>query len=129
MKISVDFKGGDAVMQALRRLGDKAPDAMGKALYQEATDIIHEAESLTPVDTGVLKGSAFVALPEQRGAEVSVTLGYGQAAMAYAEVQHEELSYYHTPPTQAKFLEQPFQEAVNNGIEQRIAYTLQQELA
>ena len=127
MKISVDFKGGDAVMRALRLLGEKAPDAMGKALYQEANDIIREAKVLTPVDTGVLKGSAFVNLPDVSGSEVSVTLGYGQAASAYAEVQHEELSYYHKPPTQAKFLEQPFMEATQNGIEQRIAYKLQQE--
>lgn len=127
MKISVDFKGGEEVMRALRLLGEKAPDAMGKALYQEGNDILREAKVLTPVDTGVLKGSAFVNLPEVSGAEVSVTLGYGQAASAYAEIQHEELSYYHKPPTQAKFLEQPFQEAANNGIEQRIAYKLQQE--
>lgn len=127
MKISVDFKGGEAVMRALRLLGDKAPEAMGKALYQEGNDILREAKVLTPVDTGVLKGSAFVNLPEVSGAAVSVTLGYGQAAKDYAEVQHEELSYYHKPPTQAKFLEQPFNDAVNNGMEQRIAYKLQQE--
>lgn len=127
MKISVDFKGGDAVMRALRLLGEKSPDAMGKALYQEGNDILREAKVLTPVDTGVLKGSAFVNLPEVSGAAVSVTLGYGQAAKEYAELQHEELSYYHKPPTQAKFLEQPFHEAVNNGMEQRIAYKLQQE--
>ena len=127
MKISVDFKGGDAVMRALRLLGEKAPGAMGKALYQEANDIIREAKVLTPIDTGVLRGSAFVNTPQVNGSGVSVTLGYGQAASDYAEVQHEELSYYHRPPTQAKFLEQPFNEAVNNGIDQRIAHKLQQE--
>lgn len=127
MKISVDFKGGEGVMRALRLLGEKAPDAMGQALYQEANDIIREAEVLTPFDEGTLQGSAFVNLPEVSGASVSVTLGYGQAASAYAEVQHEELSYYHKPPTQAKFLEQPFNEAVGNGMEQRITYKLQQE--
>jgi hypothetical protein len=127
MKIAIDFRGGDAVMRALRLLGEKSPDAMGKALYQEANDIIREAKALTPYDTGVLHGSAFVNLPEARGAEVSVTLGYGQAAKEYAELQHEELSYYHKPPTQAKFLEQPFHEAANNGMGQRIAYKLQQE--
>ena len=127
MKISVDFKGGDAVMRALRLLGEKAPDAMGKALYQEANDIIREAKVLTPIDTGVLRGSAFVNTPQVNGSGVSVTLGYGQAASDYAEVQHEELSYYHRPPTQAKFLEQPFNEAVNNGIDRRIAHKLQQE--
>lgn len=114
-------------MRALRLLGEKAPDAMGQALYQEANDIIREAEVLTPFDEGTLQGSAFVNLPEVSGASVSVTLGYGQAASAYAEVQHEELSYYHKPPTQAKFLEQPFNEAVGNGMEQRITYKLQQE--
>lgn len=127
MKISVDFKGGEEVMRALRLLGEKAPSAMGSALYQEANDILREAKVLTPFDTGVLAGSAFVDTPQINGAEVSVTLGYGQAAKEYAELQHEELSYYHKPPTQAKFLEQPFQEAASNGMEQRIAYKLQQE--
>jgi hypothetical protein len=101
---------------------------MGKALYQEGNDILRAAKVLTPVDTGVLKGSGFVNRPEVTGAEVSVTLGFGGAASAYAEVQHEELSYYHKPPTQAKYLEQPFTEAVNSGMEQRIARKLQQEL-
>lgn len=127
MKISVDFKGGDEVMRALRLLGEKAPDAMGKSLYQEGNDILRAAKVLTPIDTGVLRGSAFVNLPEVNGSEVSVTLGYGQAAKDYAEVQHEELSYYHKPPTQAKYLEQPFNEAVANGMEQRITSKLQQE--
>lgn len=128
MKFSVDFKGGDTVMRALRLLGEKAPDGMGKALYQEGNDILRAAKVLTPVDTGVLKGSGFVNRPEVTGAEVSVTLGFGGAASAYAEVQHEELSYYHKPPTQAKYLEQPFTDAVNSGMEQRIARKLQQEL-
>lgn len=127
MKISVDFKGGEEVMRALRLLGEKAPNAMGAALYQESNDIIREAKVLTPFREGTLAGSAFVNHPNVSGAEVSVTLGYGQAASAYAEVQHEELSYYHKPPTQAKFLEQPFNEAVGNGMEQRITYKLQQE--
>ena len=127
MKISVDFKGGDAVMRDLRLLGEKAPDAMGKALYQEANDIIREAKVLTPIDTGVLRGSAFVNLPQASGQEVGVTLGYGQAASAYAEVQHNELSYYHKPPTQALFLEQPFNAAINSGMDKRIAHKLQQE--
>ena len=127
MKISVDFKGGQEVMRALRLLGDKAPQAMGSALYQEANDIIRAAKVLTPFDTGVLEGSAFVNNPQITGSEVTVELGYGQAAKEYAEVQHEERSYYHKPPTQAKFLEQPFLEAVNNGMEQRIAHKLQQE--
>lgn len=127
MKFSVDFKGGDEVMRALRLLGGKAPDAMGEALYQEGNDILRASKVIVPFKDGVLQGSAFVNRPEVNGAEVSVTLGYGQAAAAYAEVQHEELSYYHKPPTQAKYLEQPFQEAAESGMEQRIAHKLQQE--
>lgn len=127
MKIAIDFKGGEEVMRALRLLGEKAPDAMGSALYQEGNDILRASKEIVPVDTGILKGSAFVNLPVVNGDEVSVTLGYGQAAKEYAEVQHEELSYYHKPPTQAKYLEQPFQEAVDSGMDQRIARKLQQE--
>lgn len=128
MKIGVTIKGTDAVLKALRLLGANAPKAMGAALYQEGNDILRAAKAITPVDTGVLKGSGFVNLPVHSGSAVSVTLGFGGAASAYAEVQHEELSYYHTPPTQAKYLEQPFHEAVNSGMDRRLARKLIQEL-
>lgn len=128
MKISVDFKGTKDVMDTLSRLGSKAPEAMGKALYQEANDIMTAAKALTPFDTGVLQGSGAVNMPVVSQGEVSVTLGFGGAASAYAEVQHNELSYYHKPPTQAIFLEQPFNEAVTNGMDTRIADKLKAEL-
>ncbi len=127
MKIAIDFKGGESVMRALRLLGEKAPDAMGSALYQEGNDILRASKELVPVRDGPLKGSAHIQGPFINGSEVSVEIGYGGAASEYAEVQHEELSYYHKPPTQAKYLEQPFHEAVESGMDQRIAHKLQQE--
>lgn len=115
-------------MRTLRLLGEKAPDAMGSALYQEGNDILRAAKEITPFDEGVLRGSGFVDLPKVSGGEVTVDLGFGGAASDYAEVQHEELSYYHKPPTQALFLEQPFNEAVANGMDVRIADKLKAEL-
>lgn len=72
------------------------------------------AKDLTPVDTGALKNSGIVDLPVISGSDVAVKIGFGGAASDYAEVQHEELSYYHKPPTQAKYLEQPLQEAAED---------------
>ena len=128
MKISVDFKGSDEVMKHLTKLQERAPNALGKALYEEANDILRASLILVPVDTGVLKGSGLVENPQMHGSEVSVAIGYGGAASAYAEVQHEELSFKHTPPTQALYLSQPFNEAVKNGMDERIAATIKREL-
>lgn len=126
MKFEFELKGIEEVDRAMRLLEEQAPKAMGKALWNEANDIMRAAKILTPVDTGVLKGSGHVPLPEDSGHEVTVTMGFGGAAAAYAEVQHEELSYYHDPPTQAKYLEQPFYEAVQDGIGLRIAKSLRE---
>ncbi len=128
MKISVEFKGTEKVMKALQALGERAQKAMGAALYQEGNDILRAAKIITPVKTGVLKGSGFVGMPQYSGASVTVDIGFGGAASAYAVIQHEELDYKHTPPTQAKYLEQPFMAAAKNGMGQRIANKLQKEL-
>lgn len=125
--MEIELKGQAEVARAMRLLGAKAPKAMGKALWNEGNQIMKAAKAITPVDESVLKGSGITALPEYTDDGVSVTLGFGGAARAYAEVQHEELSYYHKPPTQAKFLEQPFQEAVD-GMGLRIAQDLWSKL-
>lgn len=128
MKIAIDIKGNIAVQKALLKLGKDAPRAMGSALYQEANDILRVSQTLVPVDTATLKGSGMVGMPAISRDVVTVQIGYGGAASAYAEVQHEELSYQHKPPTQAKYLEQPFLEATQNGMDVRIADKLEKEL-
>lgn len=114
LKIAIDIKGRAEMERAIRVLGENGLKAMASALWSEGTRIMEQAKDLTPVDTGVLKNSGIVDLPMISGSDVFVKMGFGGAATAYAETQHEELSYYHKPPTQAKYLEQPLREAAED---------------
>lgn len=59
---------------------------------------------------GTLRASGTVHEPERHGRQVSVTLSYGGAAEAYAEVQHERMDFHHTTG-QAKYLESVLNES------------------
>ena len=96
--------------------------AAAAAAYQEATNIMAEAKPLCPVDNGFLKASGHVRMPEIDGARVTVTMGFGGVAEAYALVQHENLDFHHNVG-QAKFLEQPFA-AAKSGLAGRMAETM-----
>lgn len=78
-----------------------------KMLKAMAEEIKGKSQTLCPVDTGVLKGSAYVQEID-RGWEI----GYGGAAAAYALEQHENLDYFHNVG-QAKYLEMAFIEVTN----------------
>lgn len=123
MKIEFDVAGTEEMKRLLRLLGKKSTTVLGRAMWREATMIMNASRAIVPVKTGVLKASGHVQLPVYDGQSVLVTLGYGGAASAYAEVQHEEESYYHTPPTQYKYLQQPF-EFASKGILERLAAVL-----
>lgn len=127
LKISIDIKGRAEMERAIRVLGENGPKAMASALWNEGTRIMERAKDIVPVDTTALQGSGMVDFPVISGSDVSVKMGFGGPASAYAEVQHEELSYYHKPPTQAKYLEQPLQEA-SEDMGFRLAKELWDEL-
>lgn len=119
----VEIRGANVLVQGLETLGAEALPALASAVFQEAERIMTEAKTqYVPVDTGVLRDSGFVSPPEIGGMEVSVTLGFGGAASAYALVQHERLDYTHTVGG-PKYLERPVLNATN-GMEDRLAETL-----
>ena len=103
-----------------RRLAEQIaaqPHRAAAALYQEAELIMTEAKRLTPVDTGALKGSGHVNLPEWHGRECQVVMSFGGPAASYATAVHENLSMRHKPPTMAKFLEVPVRIAAEHLLE------------
>lgn len=105
--ISVTILGIDRLMAKLATAGVLAEVATGGALYRVANRIFAESQREVPVDTGTLRASGHVTLPEKRGAETVVTIGYGGPAQAYAFWVHERLDLHHAPPTKAKYLEDP----------------------
>ena len=117
-------KGATEMIATLKRIAAKFPDRVAAALYTEAQVIMTASKRLVPVETGILRASGQVAMPERNGRRISVTLSYGGAAEPYAIVQHESLDFKHPNGGQAKFLEQPLNEAMSD-MNARLAARLQ----
>jgi len=100
----------------------QATKRLAGPMFTEAERIMTRAKKLAPVDEGTLQGSGTVRQPRVTGIRVTVEMGFGGAALKYAMVQHERLDYKHTSG-QAKFLEQPVNEAVS-GFAARIGKSL-----
>lgn len=108
-----------AVLASLSKLGTSIPREAAGALSEVAEEIMTESQDLVPVDLGALKNSKFVQSPERASDGLSVTMGYGGEAAAYAEAVHEHPSatspqswlkgavHFQTPGTGPKFLERP----------------------
>jgi len=105
------LKGTAEMKQNLKKLGVRAEHVLGQALYEEGERIMGESKLVVPVDTGTLKSSGHVTLPQKVGRFVRVVLSYGGAAAPYAIYVHENLTARHKPPTRNKYLEEPFKKA------------------
>lgn len=100
--MSIAITGAKFISQSLQLAGKRMTDAMGGAVYKEASRIIAKSALLTPVDTGRLRASAFVSSPQRKGGDLTVTMGYGTD---YAAAVHERHA------TKKKFLRIPFNDA------------------
>lgn len=110
--IKVQVTGMDRLLARLRREPAQIAQATAAALYIEAEQTMTEAKELTPVDTGALRSSGHVQMPQVTDRGVSVEMGFGGVAggggdgVGYAVYVHENLTAHH-PVGQAKFLEVP----------------------
>ncbi len=109
-----------ALSEKLGLIASQAPQVMAGELYREAQGVMSTALPITPILTGALRRSGHVDEPEIAGETISVTLGFGGDAAPYAVYVHENLVARHNPPTQAKFLEVPLNDALP-GMPDRIA--------
>ena len=103
--IHMGLEGLEELDALLEQLSDPEP-MVSAALFAEAEEIMGEAKLLTPVETGALRSSGHVQLPERNGTSISVEFGFGGPAIPYALRQHEDMTLHH-PVGQAKFLEIP----------------------
>jgi hypothetical protein len=123
--ITFEIKGDIELLTALRIAQQRSPLAVAKAIWEEANLIFAKSQVLVPVDTGVLRGSGGVSAPQQGPQGAFVDIFYGGPAAPYALYVHEIIGNYHEPPTQAKYLEQPFMESLDhlqNNIRRRIIH-------
>jgi hypothetical protein len=125
--LTIQVKGLREVIARLGAVPQGVMQALETELYLEVNDVFIASQELVPVDTGALKSSGMVEGPIVDGTTVEVSIGYGGAAEDYALVVHEDLTAFHEPPTQAKYLEQPAVEAVE-GMSERLAAAVMERL-
>jgi hypothetical protein len=121
--ITLTLTGIEAVTQQLQRLVTAPIPPLREALRTEGNQIIRVANTLVPVDTGLLRSTGHVETPTQEGTMVSVALGYGQGLAPYAARIEFDVTLNHPHGGQAHFFQQPLF-AATNGFVQRIADVL-----
>lgn len=127
--ITLEVVGTPEVMARLGRIAMGTPINAGASLYRVGESIMTDSKAhYVPVDQGVLRASGYVAPPVEEPGAVSVTLGFGGPAQAYAEVQHERLDYHHKVG-QAKYLEIPTRIAMGGPGQLQMAADLQLAIA
>lgn len=107
-------------MRRLQELAQRDGEAFKAALYQEGEIEMTESKRRVPVDTGALRESGRAESVEN-GA--GVRLVYGDAAVDYAWIVHEDLDAYHDDGT-AKYLERPVLESLPH-LADRVATRMQ----
>lgn len=131
VNIKINMMGADAMLRLLTRTPVAAIPYVSTALNEEAQMIMAESQAyLVPVDNGDLARSAAILPPEVDNANISITMGYGGAASAYAMYIHELTESPSGKPINwskagsgAKYLETPTRRAIP-FIERRIFQTL-----
>jgi hypothetical protein len=81
--IEMDITGIEGVIKKLDKLKDIAHD-LAAGMFVLAEQVLTESKDLVPVDVGTLKASGYVEAPRVTPDRVTVRIGYGGAAHAYA---------------------------------------------
>ena len=85
---AITLKGAAELIATLERLGGDMNEIAAAALKQEAENIMADSkDNYVPVESGVLRSSAYVGDPQITQASIEVEMGYGGAASDYALVQ------------------------------------------
>jgi hypothetical protein len=118
--VTLEFTNLDRFRQALAAYQGDTVRAAAGALYREGERIMTRSkQEFVPVDTGALRASGRTQPPEVTSTSITVVLSFGGASAPYALVVHENLQAHHAVG-QAKYLEQPINEAVA-GMDARLA--------
>lgn len=116
MKISWSLKGADEISKRAAQWIKRYENATAAALYQEGLAIDAKAVAKTPVDSGRLRATHYVAPPVKDKGRMTVEIGFGTD---YAVYVHERTEVGH-PVGEAKFLEKALNERTS-GFKERMA--------
>lgn len=112
------IEGLEAMKVALQKTTERSINAARAAVYLEMNNIMADALPSTPKDTGALRSSGYVTLPESTP---MVEGGFGGPAADYAVTVHEDLSpkNWTTDGTGPKYLEHAIDQR-RGGMEQNL---------
>jgi len=126
---TITLIGADELIRLFARSDSpRTMPAVAQAVMEEAQIAFRNSQRIVPVDKSPLKQSGMILPPKISGTRVTVELGYGGAASAYAMRQHEDMTYLHKSGKSAKYLENPVRDRIPN-LEQRLYRRLQRILS
>ena len=121
--MKITWIGMDDLQALLAKGNNGAKSVTATALMEEAQLMFAESQRRVPVDLGDLRRSGIILPPVSSGNLVTIEMGYGGAASAYALIQHERQDFRHKDGKTWKYLETPVRERIPNlelRLQQRI---------
>ncbi len=100
--IKHDITGIKELEQKLNAYAIDAERAMLVAFTSAVVDIAGDADTMVPVDEGILRASQDIDFPKFSGRTMEATISYGGPSAPYALVQHENRDLYHPPKPPGK---------------------------
>lgn len=100
------------VVNNLEKVVGNLTAATPVAIFEALQPTFQKAKVYTPRETGRMVASGYLEITN-RGERPRVEMGFARGGQPdYTVLQHENLEFFHTPPTRAKFL----QSAVNEDM-------------
>lgn len=115
----ITWFGLDTLNSLLNKGATQGPTTTAIALNEEAQIMFAESQRRVPVKNGDLRRSGMILPPVTSGNYITIEMGYGGAASAYALIQHERQDFRHKEGKTWKYLEGPVRERIPN-LEMRL---------
>lgn len=105
---TIKVEGLAKFQEVVRHLEFALQVTVAEVLYDHMLDVMDQAKTLCPFETGALMESGRVNRARISGGQITVDLDFGvEPPISYAVEQHENLALNHPGGKQAKFLETP----------------------
>lgn len=112
MIVQFEWRATERILSELKDAQKRYPEAVEGALIEMAEKVMDRSVELTPVQTGRLRNSAYIAVPATTGQPGVVVLGYG----AHHALKVHEQTEIKRNKGQAKFLETALNEIAGGKL-------------